>query len=77
MLVKKASGKWIMCVNYTDFSYVFPKDSYQHSNIDKLGDNLAKYKLWSFMDAYISYYQIPMYDPNIEKTTFITERANY
>lgn len=36
MLVKKASWKWRMCVDYTDLNRACPKDSYPFSNIDKL-----------------------------------------
>lgn len=31
----------------------------------------------SFLDAYLSYNQIPMHAPDREKTTFITDRGNY
>lgn len=35
-LVKKASGKWKMCVDYTQLNKVCPEDLYQLPNIDKL-----------------------------------------
>ncbi|MCI35412.1 hypothetical protein A2U01_0056633, partial [Trifolium medium] len=59
VLVKKDSGKWRMCVDYTDLNKACPKDSYPIPNIDKLVDNSAGYKLLSFMDAYSGYNQIP------------------
>lgn len=39
VLVKKASGKMRMCVDYADLNKVCPKDSYPLPNIDKLVDN--------------------------------------
>ncbi|MCH84825.1 hypothetical protein A2U01_0005662 [Trifolium medium] len=77
VLVKKASGKWRMCVDYTDLNKACPKDSYPLPNIDKLVDNSAGYKLLSFMDVYSGYNQIPMYHGDKDKTAFMTEGANY
>lgn len=45
--------------------------------MDKLVDNSTRYRILSFMDVYSDYNQIPMYELNWEKTTFMTEQANY
>ena len=37
VMVKKASGKWRMCVNYKDLNKACPKDSYPLSNIELSG----------------------------------------
>ena len=44
-----------MCIDYTDLNRAFPKDAYPLPNIDKLVDNLAGFRLLSFMDAYSRY----------------------
>ena len=36
VLVKKANGKWRMCVDFTDLNKVCPKDSYSLPSIDAL-----------------------------------------
>nr|KYP70059.1 hypothetical protein KK1_009267 [Cajanus cajan] len=36
VLVKKHSGKWRMCVDYTDLNKACPKDSYPLPSIDRL-----------------------------------------
>jgi hypothetical protein len=77
VLVKKASRKWRMCVDYTDLNKVFPKDAYPLPNIDKLVDISPSYKLMFFMDAYFGYNQIPMDINDRKHTTFTTEGANY
>nr|KYP65074.1 Transposon Ty3-I Gag-Pol polyprotein [Cajanus cajan] len=41
VLVKKNSGKWRMCVDYTDLNKACPKDSYPLPSIDR--SNLAAY----------------------------------
>jgi len=55
VMVKKSSGKWRMCVDYTDLNKACPKDTYPFSNIDRLIDNTTGYELFSFLDAYSGY----------------------
>ena len=40
-LVKKANGKYRMCIDYTDLNKACPKDSYPLSTIDQLVDSTA------------------------------------
>ena len=49
-----------MYVDYTDLNGACPKDAYPLPNINMLVDNLADYKLLSFMDAYSGYNKLPM-----------------
>ncbi|XP_072087086.1 uncharacterized protein [Arachis hypogaea] len=70
VLVKKASGKWRMCVDYSDLNKACPKDSFSLPNIDTLVDSVAGYRFLSFMDAYSDYNQIPMHRPNEDKTAY-------
>lgn len=67
VFIKRESRKWRLYVDYTDLNRACAKDSYQFSNIDKLVDNSADYKLLSFMDAYSCYNQIPMHEADKEK----------
>ena len=41
VIVKKANGKWRMCVDFTDLNKVFPKDSYPLPRIDQLVDSIV------------------------------------
>ena len=43
VLVKKASGKYRMCVDYTNLNKACPKDSYPLPTIDQLVDSTACY----------------------------------
>jgi len=51
VLVKKANGKWRMCVDYTDLNKACPRDAYPLPNIDRLVDGAAGNKVLSFLDA--------------------------
>ncbi|XP_024036873.1 uncharacterized protein LOC112096894 [Citrus clementina] len=75
VLVKKANGKWRLCVDFTDLNKACPKDSFPLPKIDQLVDSTAGHGLLSFMDAFSGYNQIPMYEPDEESTAFITNQG--
>ena len=77
VMVKKSNGKLRMCTDYTDLNKHCPKDSYPLPNIDKLVDRASGFGMLSLMDAYSGYNQIRMYPLDEEKTTFMTNQANY
>ena len=72
VLVKKANGKWIMYVDFTDLNKACPKDSFPLPRIDQLVDSTAGHKILTFMDAFSGYIQIRMAEEDQEKTAFIT-----
>lgn len=76
VLVKNASRKWRMHVDYTDLNRSCPKDSHPLPNIDNLVDKSTGYILFSLMITYSSYNQITMYEPNWEKKYLMTKQAN-
>ena len=63
-MVKKANGKWRMCVDFTDLNKACPKDSYPLPRVDVLVDSMAQHQLLSFMDAFFGYNQIKMDEAN-------------
>ena len=75
IIVKKANGKWRMCVDFTDLNKACPKDSYPLLRIDQLVNSTAGHQLLSFMDAFSRYNQIKMDEANQEKTSFITSQG--
>jgi hypothetical protein len=77
VMVKKANGKWRMCVDFTDLNKACPKDPYPLPNIDRLIDGASGYKMLSFMDAYSGYNQIKMNPTDAPHTAFMTNTCNY
>ena len=77
VLVKKANGKWRMCVDFTDLNTAYPKDSFPLPRIDQLMDSIAGHKLLTFMDTFSRYNQIKMAEEDQEKTAFITSQGLY
>ena len=77
VLVKKANGKWRMCVDFTSLNKACPKDSFPLPRINQLVDSIVGHKLLTFMDAFSGYNQIKMAKEDQEKTFFITSRGLY
>ena len=77
ILVKKANGKWRLCIDFIDINRACPKDSFPLPWIDLIVDATAGHELLSFMDAFSGYNQISMDPVNQEKTSFITRQGTY
>ena len=48
VMVKKANGKWRMCIDFIDLNSACPKDSFPLPRIDQLVDSTAGHKLLTF-----------------------------
>jgi hypothetical protein len=77
VMVKKANGKWRMCIDFTDLNKACPKDEFPLPRIDSLVDAAATSELMSLLDCYSSYHQIWMKKEDEPKTSFITPSGTY
>ena len=77
MVVKKKSGKWQVCVDFTDLNKACPKDPFPMPKIDQLVDATVGHPRMGFLDAFQGYHQIPLAVDDQEKTTFVTPIGNY
>jgi len=77
VLLKKANGKWRMCVDFTDLNKACPKDCFTLPRIDQLVDLTSGHEVLSFMDAFSGYNQIYMAKSDQEKTSFTTDHGLY
>jgi hypothetical protein len=60
ILVKKKSGRWRMCVDYTSLNKACPKVSFPLPRIDRIVDSTVGYETLSFLNVYSGYHQIKM-----------------
>ena len=77
VLVKKKTGKWGMCVDYTRLNKACPKDHFPLPRIDQIIDSTSGCEILSFLDAYSGYHQIVMKDSDQLATSFITPYGSY
>ena len=77
VVVKKKTGKWCVCVDFTDLNRACPKDSFPMPQIDQLVDGTLGYTQMSFLDSFQGYHQIPLALDDQEKTAFVTSVGNY
>ncbi|XP_022880562.1 uncharacterized protein LOC111397817 [Olea europaea var. sylvestris] len=77
VLVKKANGKWRVCIDFTDLNKACPKDSYPLPRIDNLVDSTLGHMLYNFLDAFSGYHQIFMAEEDQEKTSFMVDSTIY
>ena len=75
VMVKKANGKWRMCVDFINLNKACPRDSYLLLCIELLMDSMAGHQLLSFMDAFFGYNQIRLDEKNQEKTSFVMSQG--
>lgn len=64
-------------MDYTNLNDACPKDSFLLPQIDQIVDSIAGHEMFSFLDAFSGYHQIPMAPEDEEKTTFITPHGLY
>ena len=60
IVVKKKSGKWRVCVDFTDLNKVCPKDPFRMPKINQLVDATVGHPRMSFLDVFQGYHQIPL-----------------
>jgi hypothetical protein len=77
VMVKKANGKWRMCIDFTDLNKACQKDEFPLPRIDSLVDATASLELMSLLDCYSGYQKIWMKKENEPKTSFITPSGTY
>jgi hypothetical protein len=76
-MVKKANGKWRMCIDFSVLNKACPKDEFPLPRIDSLVDAAASSELMSLLDCYSGYHQIWMKKEDEPKTSFITPSGTY
>jgi hypothetical protein len=77
VMVKKANGKWRMCIDFTDLNKSCPKDEFRLLRIDSPVDVAATSELMSLLDCYSGYHQIWMNKEDEPNTSFITPTGTY
>ena len=77
VVVKKKTGKWRVCVDFTDLNKACSKDPFPMPKIDQLVDATVGHPRMSFLDAFQGYHQISLAADDQEKIAFVIPIGNY
>ena len=77
VVVKKKSGKWRVCVYFTNLNKACLKDPFSIPRIDQLVDATFGHPRMSFLYAFQGYHQNPLALSNQEKTAFLSLTRNF
>ena len=75
--VPKKDRKVRICVDYRDLNKACLKNNFPLPHIDILIDNAVTCAMYSFMDGFLGYNQIPMAIIDKDKAAFITKWRIY
>ena len=64
VVVRKANGKWRLCIDFTDLNKACPKDPFPLPRIDQIVESTSGCDLLSFLDACSGYHRIFMCKEN-------------
>ena len=71
--MKKANGKWRMCVDYRALNTQTVRDRYPLPSIQSILSTLGGSTVFSKMDLVSGFHQIQIHDEDVEKTAFNTQ----
>ena len=77
VMVKKATGGWRMCVEFTNLNKACPKDCNLLPRIDQLVDSTVGHSLLSFLDAHSGYHQVFLEETDRNKCAFVTVAGTF
>ena len=77
MVMKKKTGKWRVCVDFTNLNKTCSKDPFPMPRIDQLVDAIIGHHWMSFLDIFQGYHQIPLTLDDQERIAFVIPIGNY
>jgi hypothetical protein len=77
VMVQKKSGKWCMCIDFTNLNKAYLKDNFPLPRIDKIVDSAAECEVMSLLDCFFGYHQIYIKEEDKASNCFITPFGTY
>ncbi len=77
LFAKKKDGGLRMCIDYHALNNQTVLDRYPLPRIDELLQRLGGSRIFSKLDIRDAYHQIPMFQPDMQKTAFVTRYGQF
>jgi transposase InsO family protein len=77
VLVKKKDGTTRVCVDFRKLNTQTEADAYPLPRVEELLEDMAGHEVYSSLDLYSGYHQIPMATKDIQKTCFTCKYGNF
>ena len=72
VMIPKKDGSYRMCVDYRPLNAVTKTNALVLPRVDDCLETVSGHSYYSTLDLFSGFWQVPMYEPDIEKTTFTT-----
>ena len=77
VLVPKPDGTWRCCIDFRGLNGVTKRNAHPIPRTNDVLDTLASAKIFTSVDMFKGFWQVPMVEGDIEKTAFITPGGLY
>ena len=77
VLIRKANGQLMFCVDCRQLNLQTYKDSYPLSRIETCTDSLGGSKVFSSIDLLLGYWQAAIDQESADKTAFVTRKGTF
>ena len=77
LFAPKKDGKLRFCIDYRKLNQASVKDSYPLPRMDECIDSLGTAKIFTTLDAYSGYWQVPIRQEDRPKTAFVCHAGTY
>ena len=77
LFVPKKDGKLRFCIDYRKLNEMTIKDSYPLPRMDECIDSLGEATIFTTLDAYSGYWQMPVRESDRHKTAFVCHAGTY
>ena len=77
LFAPKKDGRLRFCIDYRKLNEMTVKDSYPLPRMDECIDSLGEAKVFTTLDAYSGYWQMPIREEDRDKTAFVCHAGTY
>ena len=77
LFARKKNGQLRMCIDYRGLNKITRKSAYPLPRIDTILDIVGQGKIWTTIDLSTAFHQLRVHEPDVHKTSFITQYGQF